>query len=151
MIKLSVNETKWSSLLSGPAFLFFIFWFEYLVSGLKSYWDFRETGPRIPEMLTDYRCGCYLESEFCQKHLGKDVWLGNKLICGEVMTKAWDVGFLWKRGCGMQPPPLSRPCFVITETSSLFWIDEHLSSVLRIWHLQWVQGFQKALMADKTH
>ena len=31
--------------LPGPAFLFFIFRFEYLISGLKSYGDFRETGP----------------------------------------------------------------------------------------------------------
>ena len=30
----------------GPALLFYIFWFEYLVSGPKSYRDFRETGPR---------------------------------------------------------------------------------------------------------
>ena len=29
----------------GPAFLFFIFRFEYLISGPKSYRDFRETGP----------------------------------------------------------------------------------------------------------
>ena len=28
-----------------PALLFFIFRFEYLISGLKSYRDFRETGP----------------------------------------------------------------------------------------------------------
>ena len=30
----------------GPALLFFIFRFEYLISGPKSYRDFRETGPR---------------------------------------------------------------------------------------------------------
>ena len=29
----------------GPALLFFIFRFEYLISGPKSYRDFRETGP----------------------------------------------------------------------------------------------------------
>ena len=45
MIRLSVNETKWSSLLAGPAHLFFMFRFEYLMSGPKSYRDFRETGP----------------------------------------------------------------------------------------------------------
>ena len=28
-----------------PALLFFIFRFEYVISGLKSYRDFRETGP----------------------------------------------------------------------------------------------------------
>ena len=32
--------------LPGPALLFFIFRFEYLISGPKSYRDFRETGPR---------------------------------------------------------------------------------------------------------
>ena len=32
--------------LPGLAFLFFIFRFEYLISGPKSYRDFRETGPR---------------------------------------------------------------------------------------------------------
>ena len=31
--------------LPGPAFLFFIFRFEYLISGPKSYRDFRETAP----------------------------------------------------------------------------------------------------------
>ena len=30
----------------GPALLFFIFRFEYLISGPKSYRDFRETGPK---------------------------------------------------------------------------------------------------------
>ena len=30
----------------GPALLFFIFRFEYLISGPKSHRDFRETGPR---------------------------------------------------------------------------------------------------------
>ena len=30
----------------GPALLFFIFRFEYLISGPLSYRDFRETGPR---------------------------------------------------------------------------------------------------------
>ena len=45
MIKLSVNETKWSSLLPGPALLFFIFRYGYLISRPKSYRDFRETGP----------------------------------------------------------------------------------------------------------
>ena len=29
----------------GPALLFFVFRFEYLISGPKSYRDFRETGP----------------------------------------------------------------------------------------------------------
>ena len=29
----------------GPALLFFLFRFEYLISGPKSYRDFRETGP----------------------------------------------------------------------------------------------------------
>ena len=33
--------------LPGPALLFFIFRFECLISGPKSYRDFRETGPRI--------------------------------------------------------------------------------------------------------
>ena len=32
--------------LAGPAFLPFIFRFEYLISGPKSYQDVRETGPR---------------------------------------------------------------------------------------------------------
>ena len=46
MIKLSVNETKWSSLLArSSVFFFFIFRFEYLISGPKRYRDFRETGP----------------------------------------------------------------------------------------------------------
>ena len=34
--------------LPGPALLFFIFRFEYLISGPKTYGDFRETGPRAP-------------------------------------------------------------------------------------------------------
>ena len=32
--------------LPGPALLFFIFRFEYMISGPKSYRHFRETGPR---------------------------------------------------------------------------------------------------------
>ena len=47
MIKLSVNETKWSSCSPGPALLFFIFRFQYLISGPKSYQGIRETGPRL--------------------------------------------------------------------------------------------------------
>ena len=36
----------------GPAHLFFIFRFEYLISGPKSYRDFRETSPRaVPDKL----------------------------------------------------------------------------------------------------
>ena len=35
--------------LPGPALLFFIFWFEYLISDPKIYRDFRETGPKIPD------------------------------------------------------------------------------------------------------
>ena len=45
MIRPSVNLTKWSSLLDAVALLFFIFRFEYFISGPKSYRDFRETGP----------------------------------------------------------------------------------------------------------
>ena len=39
--------------LPGPALLFFIFRFEYLISGPKSYRDFRETGPRGPKTEKD--------------------------------------------------------------------------------------------------
>ena len=45
MIKLSVNETKWSNLLPGPVLLLSSFWFRYLISVPKSYWDFREICP----------------------------------------------------------------------------------------------------------
>ena len=46
MTKLSVNGTKWSSLLARTrALLFFIFLFKYLISGPKGYPDLRETGP----------------------------------------------------------------------------------------------------------
>ena len=38
--------------LPGPALLFFIFRFEYLISGPKSYRDFRETGPRTLSRLS---------------------------------------------------------------------------------------------------
>ena len=37
MIKLSANETKWSSLLARTSTLILIFQFEYLISGPKSY------------------------------------------------------------------------------------------------------------------
>ena len=47
MIKLSVNETNGVVCWPAPEPLFLIFRFEYLISGPKSYWDFRETGPRI--------------------------------------------------------------------------------------------------------
>ena len=46
MIKLSVCETKWSSLLARTGAFILLFRFEYLISGPKSYRDFRETGPR---------------------------------------------------------------------------------------------------------
>ena len=45
MIKLSVNETKRSSLLARPTPLLLIFRFENLISGPKRYLGFRETGP----------------------------------------------------------------------------------------------------------
>ena len=38
----------------GPALLFFIFRFEYLISGPKSYRDFREMGPRDSSWLSNY-------------------------------------------------------------------------------------------------
>ena len=47
MIKLSVDEKKKRAVCSpGPALLFFVFRFENLMSGPKSYRDFRETDPR---------------------------------------------------------------------------------------------------------
>ena len=39
--------------LPGPALLFFIFRFEYLISGPKSYRDVRETGPCPANVLRD--------------------------------------------------------------------------------------------------
>ena len=45
MIKLSVNETKWSILLARTRALILIFRFEYLILGPLSYREFRETGP----------------------------------------------------------------------------------------------------------
>ena len=45
MIKLSANETKWSSLLARTRALILIFRFVYLISGPKNYRDFPETGP----------------------------------------------------------------------------------------------------------
>ena len=46
MIKLSVNETKWSILLARTSALFLLFRFGYLISCPKSYRDFGETDPR---------------------------------------------------------------------------------------------------------
>ena len=43
--------------LPGSALLFFIFRFEYLISGPKSYRDFRETGPRALETRMAGRTG----------------------------------------------------------------------------------------------
>ena len=53
MIKLSVSETNWSSLLArtGALILYKLFRFEYLISGPKSYRDFRETGPKADDVL----------------------------------------------------------------------------------------------------
>ena len=51
MIRLSVNETKWSSFLARnrALILFISIWiflgYFYLFSGPKSYWAFGETGP----------------------------------------------------------------------------------------------------------
>ena len=60
------------------------------------------------EMLTEYGCSCYPGSKFCQKYLGKDVWLGKKMICVKVMAKPWDAEFMWKRSRIVEsaPPPL---------------------------------------------
>ena len=49
MIKLLVNETKWSSLLARTRALTPYISIEYLISGPKSYRDFRETGPQNPK------------------------------------------------------------------------------------------------------
>ena len=53
MIKLSVNETKWSSLLARTlSFIFFVvFRFENLISGPKSYRDVRETDPGFADVI----------------------------------------------------------------------------------------------------
>ena len=40
----------------GPALLLFIFRFEYLISGPKSYRDVRETGPRPAKII--WKKGC---------------------------------------------------------------------------------------------
>ena len=41
-----VKKTKWTGLLARTrAILFFTFLFEYSISSLESYWDFREMGP----------------------------------------------------------------------------------------------------------
>ena len=48
MIKLSANETKWSSLLARIRALILMCRVEYLISGPKNYRDFRETGPWAP-------------------------------------------------------------------------------------------------------
>ena len=45
MIKLSVNETKWSSLLAKTRALILYISIEELISGPNRYRDFRETGP----------------------------------------------------------------------------------------------------------
>ena len=47
MIKPLVSKTKWSSLLAKTRTLILYFKIEYLISGLKCYRDFRETGPRL--------------------------------------------------------------------------------------------------------
>ena len=47
MIKISVNETEWSSLLAR----FFIFRFVNLISGPKRYRGFRETGPWLLQLV----------------------------------------------------------------------------------------------------
>ena len=41
----------------GPVLLFFIFRFEYLISGPKSYRDFRETGPWPLKFIPVFRLG----------------------------------------------------------------------------------------------
>ena len=46
MIKLSVNETKWSILLARTSALILLFRFGYLISGPTSYRDFGETDTR---------------------------------------------------------------------------------------------------------
>ena len=48
MIKLSVSETQWSSLLATiRALILYIFRFEYLISGPKSYQDFEKRAPGL--------------------------------------------------------------------------------------------------------
>ena len=48
-ILLQINMIKLKELVCqlDPALLFFTFWFEYIISGQKSYRAFRETGPKF--------------------------------------------------------------------------------------------------------
>ena len=55
----------------GPALLLFLFLFEYLISGPKSYRAFRETGPRELPTYPFLKLTLTLTS-----HLGQNVGLG---------------------------------------------------------------------------
>ena len=60
--------------LPGPTLLFFIFRFQYLISGPKSYRDFRETAPRNgkhPHQLQKHLSPASLEITFLLKNLKK--------------------------------------------------------------------------------
>ena len=42
-----MDKTKWSCLLAKTcALILHIFFIQYLIKGLKSYWDFQEIGPK---------------------------------------------------------------------------------------------------------
>ena len=66
MIKLSVNETKWSILLARTRALIFIFGFEYLISRPKSYRDFRETGSWKNAIQRPGKSSCVLASRLAE-------------------------------------------------------------------------------------
>ena len=85
----------------GPALLFFIFRFEYLISAPKSYRDFRETGPRNPAgaltISTEISVKIFrqmiltLAVYHFSKHSGKSHWKVNVTLFLENFWKKRDI------------------------------------------------------------
>ena len=61
---------------------------------------------RIQEMLTEYGCGCYPGSKFCQIYISARMcdW-ERKWYFGKVMAKPWDTEFMWKRSRIVESAP----------------------------------------------
>ena len=87
MIRQLVNETKWSSLLvrTGALILYISIW--KLISGPKSYRDFRETGPSGPPVLPWSGLFGRLRKPACKPwgDLGVGRWSRGHPFCFEIL------------------------------------------------------------------
>ena len=102
-----------------PALLFFMFRFEYLIAGPKSYRDSRETGPWTPTELNDLPEACFEEFPFI---------LIDKSTMTFLKGQSWHELKSWYTGGGLELG--FRPCFADGLNQSQLHLQRRLGMLL---------------------